>query len=100
MVWGAAAWSLRIASEIIVASILDAHNYSPEGYLIGGMVTLHLCLAVYVLSTAAIVFTFLRLATALTGSTVSMAVDRYGRGDVGESDRDFGQIRLPDYPTE
>ncbi len=41
--------------------------------------------------------TLSRLATEFQDSTLSSAVDGYGCAFYEESDRDLGQIRLPDY---
>lgn len=98
MVCGAAALSLRAASENISLLILIGPGHSNRDFPIGEVVSLHICLEVYVAVTLATAFGLSQLADALQHFTVSLAVDRYGREAFEESDRDFGQIRLSDIP--
>ena len=109
MVRGAAALSLRAASEIIGLCIDKSlpywYPFNLPSIIVFNLssiivVSLHLRLVVYVVSTFPLFNLLLRLATALQRSTVSLAVDRYGRETFEESDRDFGQIHLPDYTIE
>ena len=88
MFLGAAALSLRSASEIIGYRIFPSHAYSyypKKGLSIGETVSLHVCFLVYLVSTMVIGSGLVSLAEAFQRSTVSLAVDRYGL------------IRLPDY---
>ena len=86
MFWGAAALSLRAASEILGFRIFITRVH--QGLLIGETVSLHVCLPVYVLSTFLIGNVLAQLAEVFQRPTVSLAVDRYGH------------IRLPEYTTE
>ena len=95
MVWGAAALSLRAASEvIIVVNTFKFYNHS-----VGRVVALHLCLGVYGITTLAIYYNLTKLALVFMvsrHSTITLAGDRCGRELYEESDWDFGEIRLPD----
>lgn len=99
MVWGAAALSLRAASEVIVVIIL----YNFYNHSVGRVVALHSCLGVYGITTLAIYLNLNKLALVFMvsqHSTITLAGDRCGRELYEESDRDFGEIRLPDYTTD
>ena len=102
MIWGGAAFSLRAASEILIDSIILARSYEfySTHYHVWEVVSLHLGLGVYVIATVVACEALIQLATVFQHSTVSLAVDKYGRGLFEGSDRDFGQIRLPDYTTD
>lgn len=91
--------SLRTTSEILENVFIARIRFKRE-VGIGETVALHLCLAVYAVSTMWISVGLFRLATASQYSSVSLAVDRYGQRIIEESDTDFGHIRLPDYPIE
>ena len=99
MVWGAAALTLRAASEVIGFCIFIpiGHSYRFNRHFIF-VVSLHFRLVVYVVSTITTGIFVPRLAMVLQRSPVSFAVDRYGRETSEESDRDFSQIRLSDTP--
>ena len=91
MFLGAAALSLRAASEIIGYRIftarVDSYHLRQE-WLVGETVFLHVCLPVYVICTGLISFVLAQLAEAFQRPTISLAVDRYGH------------IRLPEYTIE
>ena len=89
--------SLRAASEVVVVIIFVCRSPQSYMYSFGEVVSLHLCLGIYVASTFVTHITLSRLATEFQDSTLSSAVDGYGCAFYEESDRDSGQIRLPDY---
>ena len=95
MVWGAAASSLRAASEVIIfITTIEFYRGS-----VVQVVSLHSCLGIYTITTLAIYFNLCKLAMVFMAPqhfTTSLAIDRYGHGSSEENDQDFGEIRLPD----
>ena len=87
MLWGAAALSLRAASEIIGLRIFTTYHHHQE-LLVAKTVSLHVWLPVDVICTLVICRVLKFLAEAFQRPPISLAVDRYGH------------IRLPEYTME